>query len=209
MEIIEALKWRYATKKFDSSRKISQEDLEKIKKAVQLSASSFGLQLYSVLIIENEALREKLKSVSFGQPQITEASHLFVFCNYSNVDAVDVDKYVALIAKTRNKNISDLEGFGDVMKGSIQAKSEDAVAEWTVRQTYIALGTLLTATAELRIDACPMEGFQSEEYNKILGLNEKGLNAAVIATIGYRSPEDPFQHEKKVRRPQNEIFKHF
>ena len=206
MNLTENLKWRYATKKFDASRKISSENLEKIKEAVQLSASSYGLQLYKVFILEDRELREKLKAVSWGQRQITDASYLIVFCNYSEVKDEHVDEYLQLKARAEQVDIGDFKGYGDFMKKKIQEKSATELRSWTASQTYLALGNLLAACAELKVDACPMEGFEPEAYNKILGLTEQGLNAAVIAAIGYRSEDDPAQQTPKVRKPVDMLF---
>jgi len=206
MELIKNLKWRYATKQFDPSKKVSQENLDKLKKAVQLSVSSYGLQLYKVLIVENRAIRERLKEASWGQNQITDASHLFVFCNYTNVKDKDVDHYIELSARTQNIKIDVLNGYGDFMKEKINDMESNEQQHWTKRQTYLALANLLNACAESKIDACPMEGFEAEKYNDILGLADKGLSAAVIATVGYRSQNDTSQFRKKVRKPLSELF---
>ncbi|WP_109437146.1 MULTISPECIES: NAD(P)H-dependent oxidoreductase [Aquimarina] len=206
MELIQNLKWRYATKKFDPTQKISETDLEKIKEAISLSASSYGLQPYTVLIIENPELRKQLQPVSWGQSQIVDASYLVVFCNHTKVGAETIDSYLKLKADTQNLNIEDLEGYGDFMKSKIGELNDDAIKNWTARQTYIGLGNLLAACAELKIDACPMEGFEPDEYDTILGLSEKGLSASVIATIGYRSDEDITKDSKKVRKPISELF---
>jgi len=206
MKYIENLKWRYATKQFDSSKKISFENLEKLKEAIQLSVSSYGLQLYKVIIVENMYLREKLKSVSWQQNQITEASHLVVFCNYTNVKDKHVDDFLNMTAKSQDIEVKNLSGYGDFMKGKIKEMTTSESLNWTSRQTYLALGNLLNACAELKIDSCPMEGFEPEQYNNILKLSEKGLNAAVIATIGYRSNEDHTQNRPKVRKSLAELF---
>lgn len=206
MSIIDHLKWRYATKNFDASKKVSKEDLERIKEAVQFSASSYGLQLYKVLIVEDKAVREKLKSASWNQAQITDASHLLVFCNYADVSDEHIDEYLTLKSEIQKIEKSGLKGYGDFMKGAIGAKSLEEKRTWTSKQTYIALSNVLTACAELQIDACPMEGFDPMEYNGILGLEEKGLNASVIVTIGYRSEEDQTQHITKVRKPKHLLF---
>lgn len=206
MNYIENLKWRYATKKFDSSKKISSENLEKLKEAIQLSVSSYGLQLYKVIIIENTDLREKLKLVSWGQGQITDASHLVVFCNYTNVKNKHVDYFLNMTARLQDIEVKNLNGYGDFMKGKIKEMTTSELFNWTSRQTYLALGNLLSACAELKIDSCPMEGFEPEKYNEILNLSEQGLNAAVIATIGYRSNEDHTQNRPKVRKSINELF---
>lgn len=206
MKLIDSLEWRYATKKFDSSKKVSLENLEQIKKAIQLSASSYGLQLYKVLIIESSEIREKLKSVSFGQDQITEASHLVVFCNYSVVTEKHIDEYFVLKSQVEQIDISHFIGYSDFIKADVTNKSEIEKQRWTSNQTYLALGNLLNACAELKIDACPMEGFDAEKYNEILNLEKQGLNASVIATIGYRSDDDVSQNAKKVRKSTDNLF---
>ncbi|WP_299214062.1 NAD(P)H-dependent oxidoreductase [uncultured Aquimarina sp.] len=206
MQLSKNLEWRYATKKFDPRKKISESDLEKIKQAISLSASSYGLQAYKVLIIEDPEIRKQLQPKSWGQSQIVDASQLIVFCNYIKVDEEVIDDYLKLKATIQDLNFDDLKGYGDFMKSKISEFSDEAAKSWTAKQTYIGLGNLLAACAELKIDACPMEGFEPKAYNDILGLSEKGLSAAVIATIGYRSEEDLTQHNKKVRKPINELF---
>lgn len=208
MELIKNLKWRYATKQFDPNRKVSGEDLEKIKEAVQLSVSSYGLQAYKVFIVEDPAVREKLKAASWNQSQITDASHLFVFCHYAPVQDAQVDEYIELVARERQIELAEISGYGDFIKRKIAEPSQPEKIGWAKSQTYIALTNLLIACAELRIDACPMEGFEPEKYNEILGLTDRGLQAAVIAPIGYRAAEDTSWKDKKVRKPVEVLFEH-
>jgi len=198
--------WRYATKKFDATKKISNEDLETLKEAIRLSSSSYGLQPYKVLIVENPELRAKLQPVAWGQSQIVEASHLFIFANIINLSDKDIDKYIKNIAETRGIPVENVSGYGDFMKSKITSLPEDVKNNWTAKQTYLALGNLLNAAAELQIDATPMEGFEPEKVNEILGLNELGLNASLIATVGYRHEEDSTQHNIKVRKSKQELF---
>jgi nitroreductase len=206
MNLLEHLQWRYATKKFDPTKKVSSNDLEKIKQAIQLSVSSYGLQLYKVLIIENLEIREKLKPVSWNQSQITDASHLIVFCNYIDATPQAIDNFIEQTAVMRSLDLERLNGYGDFIKSKLNEKSDTEKASWLKSQTYLALGNLLNACAELKIDACPMEGFEPEAYNEILGLNEQGLNAAVISPIGYRHHEDDTAELPKVRKPIKELF---
>jgi nitroreductase len=203
---IENQNWRYATKKFDATKKVSAEDLETLKKAIQLSSSSYGLQLYKVFIIENPAIRAQLQPVSWGQSQIVEASHLFVFANVVDVQENHIDNYVQNIANTRGLALEDLKGYSDFMKSKIVSLPVEQKAVWTSKQTYLALGNLLNAAAELKIDVTPMEGFEPEKYNEILGLDKLGLNAALVATVGYRHEEDATQHYAKVRKSIEELF---
>lgn len=208
MKTIENLEWRYATKQFDPTKKVKDYELEYLKRAVQLSVSSFGLQLYKILIIQDKELREKLKPVSWNQSQITDASHLFVFCNYTMVHPSDVDEYIQDMSTVRNVPIEKLEGYRNSMKDAIANKSEIELKNWLEKQPYLALSNLLMACAELKIDACPMEGFIPEQYNEILHLNNQGLNACLIAPIGYRSSEDETQHLDKVRKSEKRLFQY-
>lgn len=205
-KFIENQNWRYATKKFDTTKKIAAEDLETLKEAIRLSTSSYGLQPYKVFIIEDEAIREQLKPASWNQSQITEASQLIVFANYSNLDESIIDKYVNRISQTREIPTESLQGYGDFMKAKILGLSPEQQSVWTAKQTYLALGNLINAAAELKIDVTPMEGFEPEKYNEILQLNELNLNASLVATIGYRHVEDSNQHVKKVRKSKEELF---
>ena len=206
MELLEHLKWRYATKTFDPNLKVSEEDMEKLKEAIQLSVSSYGLQLYKVLVISSQGLKEELKTASWNQDQITDASHLFVFCNYTERKDEDVDAYIQSISQIQGTPVDKLEGYGNLIKRSLVEMDDATWISWSEKQTYLAMSTLLMACAELRIDACPMEGYQVERYNEILGLDPQGLNASVIVPVGYRSLEDHTQFRKKVRKPLHELF---
>lgn len=206
MHLLNNLQWRYATKQFDTTKTVSQDHIQLLKQAIQLSPSSYGLQLYKVFIIENTEIKKTLKTHSWGQDQITDSSYVFVFCNYVNVTDAHIDTYLEHTAKIQDLNLNHLKGYGDFMKSKIAELSNTERLHWTKRQTYLALGNLLNACAELKIDACPMEGFEAEAYNRILGLTDLNLNAAVIAPIGYRSSEDQSQYKPKVRKPLSELF---
>lgn len=203
---IDNLNWRYATKRFDASKKISTEDLETLKEAIRLSASSYGMQPYEVLIIENPEVREQLRTVGFNQPQLTEASQIIVFAAEADVTAEDVDTYVKNVSETRGIPTENLEGLTNMINGAVVSNPTAEKATWSEKQCYIALGNLLSAAADLKIDACPMEGFDANGFDDVLGLKEKGLHTAVIATIGYRSEEDQTQHAAKVRKSAEDLF---
>ena len=204
--IIESLKWRYATKKFDATKKISKENLETLLEGVQLSASSYGLQPYQIFVIEDSEIREKLKSAAWNQTQLTDASQVVVFANHKSLDEAYVDNYIKNIAETRDMKVEDLQGMADMIKNSTLQMPAEMQNEWAQKQCYLALGFLLNTAAELKIDVCPMEGFSAEEFDNILGLQEKGLHTAVIACIGYRSEEDKYQHAAKVRKSTEDLF---
>jgi nitroreductase len=203
---LENQNWRYATKKFDADKKITTEDLNTLKEAIRLSTSSYGLQPYKVIIVENPELRAQLQPAAWGQSQITEASHVIVFANQTNVGDTEIDAYVKNVSETRNIPNESLIGFANYMKGAITVLSEDTKNIWAAKQTYLALGNLLNAAAELKIDVTPMEGFVPAKVNEILGLDQLGLNATLIATVGYRHAEDATQHNKKVRKSNAELF---
>ncbi|MBU2493151.1 MAG: NAD(P)H-dependent oxidoreductase [Bacteroidetes bacterium] len=206
MKLINDLKWRYATKQFDKTKKIPDEEMKKLMEVVRLSPSSYGLQLYKVLIIEDSEIREKLKAASWNQNQITDSSALIVFCNYKDVNESHIDDFIRLKCETENQDFNKLKGYSDFMKSKVSGMTKPEKDNWTKRQTYIALGFLLTACAELKIDACPMEGFEKNKYDEILRLSEQNLSASVIASIGYRSQSDNLQFLPKVRKSIDELF---
>ena len=207
MDYIEQLKWRYATKKFDANKKVLPQDILKIKEAIQLAASSYGLQLYKVLSIEDKALRKKLRAASYDQSQVTDAAHFFVFCRYATVKAAHIDEYLTIKAKQHNVPVEGFKEYGDQMKRSIvESMDADKRDIWTSKQVYIALSNALSACAILNIDAAPMEGFDPVAYDEILSLSEKGLKATVVLAIGYRSEKDESQFLPKVRKPLDILF---
>lgn len=203
---IENQKWRYATKKFDATKKITPKDLNFLKEAMRLSSSSYGLQPYKILILENETLRTQLQPFAWGQSQIVDASHVLVFANIINFGSSQIDDYISNLVEIRGISKESVQGYVDFMKMKINPLSLDDRNIWTSKQTYLALANLINAAAELKIDVTPMEGFEPDKVNKLLNLNEKGLNASLIATIGYRHDEDATQHFTKVRKSNEELF---
>lgn len=204
--IIDALKWRYATKKFDDSRTVSDADIATLKQAINLTATSFGLQPFRVQIVSDQATQEKLRAASWDQQQLTTASHVFVFAAKTSMDEAYVDDFIRRTAETRGYPVEALSGYGDFIKGSLKGRDDAFIEGWNKRQAYIALGSLLATAGELKIDACPMEGFEPAQYDEILGLKEKGLTAVFITPVGYRAADDDTQHAAKVRFPLEEMF---
>jgi nitroreductase len=207
-QVVEALNWRYATKQFDKTRKISPEQWTHLEEAVRLAPSSLGLQPWTFIVVETPAVREELKAASFGQPQITDASHLVVFAAKKDYTQADTDAYLARVGEVRGAPPEALAPFRSMVEGSLMSKEGDARAVWLARQVYIALGVLLTTAAVMGIDACPMEGISPPDYDRILGLEEKGLTALAVATVGYRSSEDKYAEMKKVRFPAEQVILH-
>lgn len=206
MNFIEALQWRYATKRM-TGRKIPQEKTERILEAIRLSASSMGLQPYTILCIENESVKKSLQQAAFGQPQVVESSHLLVFTAWADVTESQIDEYIMQIASVRNVPVESLSGFKSNLLSSVQNRSPEQRYEWAARQVYIALGTALSAAAVEKVDATPMEGFKPAEVDKILGLQEKGLKSVAMMALGYRDEENDFlANAEKVRRDKDQLI---
>lgn len=206
--VIEHRTWRYATKKFDATKKVSDEDLETLLEATRLSASSYGLQPYHVFVVSDQEVKEQLKPASWGQSQITDASHVIVFANATDFGEELVDDFLENVSETRKIPVENLKGYSDFMKSKLLGLPLETKSDWTTRQAYIAFSNMMQAAAELKIDTCPMEGFEADKYNEILGLDKKNLNAAVVLAVGYRSQEDNTQHLPKVRKSKEELFTH-
>lgn len=206
--ILNKLNWRYATKKFDSSKKLSKKDLDTLLDAARLTASSYGLQPYHIFSVEDMSIREKLKEASWGQSQITDASHILILANNPSFDGELVDTYIDKIVDVRAIERKDLAGYEQMMKGSLLNLPDEIKSAWTAKQAYIVLGNLLTIAAEMEIDTCPMEGFDYKQYDEILGLTEKNLTSAIVLAVGYRSEEDETQHYTKVRYSKEKLITH-
>ncbi|TLX75227.1 NAD(P)H-dependent oxidoreductase [Labilibacter sediminis] len=206
MDIIKSLEWRYATKQFNEDKKLSSEDLQTILNAVNLAPSSYGLQPFNVLVIEDPAIREQLKQAAYGQRQVTEASQVIVFAANNNISNVHVDEFLNRISKVTGAPLEALAKYEKMMKAKIDSRNSDELLTWAAKQCYIALGFLLTTCSQLKIDACPMEGFDTDSFDEILNLKEKNLNSIVMATVGYRSDDDKYQHNPKVRKDINDLI---
>ncbi len=207
-ETIRALEWRYAVKAFDPDHKLSELQIEGIKKVLNLTASSYGLQPFTFIFVDDVDKREQLLAFSFKQRQVIDASHLLIMAIETNVDDAFVEGYLDNISEVRKVERGNLEQFGDMMKGSIGNLDQEAKESWAKNQAYIALGNLLTYCAVEGIDTCPMEGFVSDAYDDILGLNKMGLKSVLVVPIGIRSSDDHHQNLPKVRRNTGDIIKH-
>ena len=206
-QILEALQWRYATKLFDENRKIPQGDWETLIESLRLAPSAYGLQPWKFLVVQAQDLRKPLRAASWNQSQVTDCSHYVVFAHKREVTEADVKFYIASVAETRGLTPSDLQGYekmilGDVVHGPRAQK----ITEWVQRQQYIAMGFLLETAALLKIDACPMEGIDAAEYDRILGLSSSEWTTVSSVALGYRRSDDRYQHLKKVRLGTDRLF---
>lgn len=202
---IEKLQWRYATKKFDPLKKLPNAKLETLKEAFNLTATSFGLQPLKMVVVANQSIKEKLMSFTFNQPQVRDASHVLVLCIEKEVDASFILDHFKRVEETRSTPREILEPFEENLLKSFSEKKAPEIREWMTNQLYLSLGTLLTVCAIENIDSCPMEGFQSQKYDALLGLKERGLESVIILPVGYRDESDFFINLKKVRRGVKEL----
>lgn len=207
MSIIKALNWRYATKRMNGSQ-VPKEKLNVILEAISLAPSSFGLQPYSVIVVEDKAMLEKIKPIAMMQPQITEASALLVFAAWERVTAEKIDIYLRQVAKERNVTIDSLKPIKNHIDTVLKNSDSDNLI-WNSKQTYIALGVALVAAADEEIDSTPMEGFDNALLDDLLKLKEKGLRSSVIMTLGYRDAKNDYLvNLKKIRREKEKLFIH-
>jgi len=206
MSVLNNLKWRYATKRMNG-QKVPAEILENILEAIQLAPTSLGMQPFSVLVIEDPELKAKIAPAIYNQPQITEGSHVLVFAAWKEYSDENVNKYINHIAALRGIPVGSLDGMKNMVSGAISGKTSEQLLAWNMRQCYIALGIGLVAAAEEKVDATPMEGFDPDALDAVLGLAEKGLHSSVILTLGYRDAEkDYLSAAAKVRRDKEELF---
>lgn len=200
MNIVEKLEWRYATKKFDNKKKLSFGKIELLKNAFNLTATSYGLQPIKLLVIENQKVKDSLVQHSWGQKQVSDASHVLVFCIESVINKTYIKEYYERVKNIRNTPNEILQKYEDFLIDDFNKKSLSEIHDWSTKQAYLAMGNLLTVCALAEIDACPMEGFIPEEYDNILGLDERGLKSVLVMPVGYRADDDIFADMKKVRK---------
>ena len=200
MKLIDDLKWRYATKKF-TNKKIANDDLVKIIEAINLSASSIGMQTYRLFVIDNQVLKKELGEGSFNS-QIAESSHLLVFAAFDSINQDTINNYIEFVAKERKTPVENLIDFKKTISDYLLSRTDDENFIWSAKQAYIGLGTALIAAATLKIDSTPMEGFDADKFDELLGLKEKKLKSVVILALGYRDEENDYlANLKKVRLP--------
>lgn len=204
MNIIENLEWRYACKKFDEAKFLSDQQIEKLSEAFNLTATSFGLQPIKMLIIKDKELQKQLVQHSFDQQQVYNASHLLVICIQDYFTLEDIDAYFDLEKKVRGTSEKILKPYRKQLKDIYANKSTYEKHKSAINQAYIALGNLMTICAIEKIDACPMEGFIAQKYDELLNLREQNLKSVLLLPVGYRAKDDFMSTLKKVRKPLKE-----
>ncbi len=204
MNVIEALNWRYAVREF-SNEKVSDESVEMLLDATRLSATSYGLQPYRLIVISDKRLQQRLLEFSYGQVKVVSCSHLVVFAAQTAIGDELVDKYIKQVSSTRKIPLAELLTYANHLKTAIRNKSEKEKREWAHQQAYIALGTLLTSAALLKIDTCPMGGIDAAAYDQALNLHTLNLETSMICALGVRDRKDKAAQMKKVRFDESEM----
>lgn len=206
--VLNQLRWRYATKQFDASRRVTAEDWKTLEEALTLTPSSFGLQPWRFLVVTDAATKERLVPASWGQRQVADASHVVVFAIKREIGAAEVERYMRRIAEVRGVPLESLKGFKETLLGFLSQPADQFDAKaWAARQVYIALGNFMNTAALIGVDTCPMEGIEPQKYDEILGLAEEGYQTVVAAAAGYRSAADKYATLPKVRYPQEETIR--
>ncbi len=206
MDIINQLEWRYACKKFDINKKLKEDQVDILKKAFNLSATSYGLQPLKLLIVKNDPLKEKLLPLAYYQKQVSTCSHILIICIDTAFGEDDIDAYFDREKQIRGVSEEIVGKFRQQLKVVYSKKTQKEIEDSAVYQAYIALGTLMTVCAEQGIDSCPMEGFNAKKLDEQLGLKNKNLRSVLLLPVGFRAEDDFMRKMKKVRKPLNEVI---
>lgn len=208
-ELINALEWRYATKKFDNTKKIDKDTWSALEQALVLTPSSYGAMPYKFIVVESQALKDQLTPASYGQMQVSDCSHHVVFVAKEKMDPTHLRKYIEQMASVRGISPDDLAGFEKMMVGNLVDKmTAEQSFKWAANQAYIALGNFMTAAAVLGVDACPFEGINPAKYDEILGLTGTGWKTVCACPTGYRANDDKYAEAKKVRFDAKDLIVH-
>lgn len=205
-EYISALNWRYAVKKFDASKKISEKDWNVLMESLRLSPSSYGLQPWKFIVVQDPKLREELKVHSWGQTQVTDCSHYVVLTTLHRMTNEYIQEYIQDMAQTRGVARESLAGFEKMLVQNLVTTPPASITDWSHRQSYIAMGNVMTTAALFKIDACPMEGLVPSKYDELLGLQNSDYKTVAAVALGYRHAEDKLSLAKKVRFPASRVF---
>jgi nitroreductase len=200
MNSIESLQWRYAVKKFDKNKTLSISQINTLKDAFNLTATSYGLQPLKLVVVKNKSIQEELVSHSWNQPQVVDASHVLVICVPQKYTSQEVENYFKLVQEIRETPDAIVAPFKKFLTAEIEKKTQEELLTWNKNQAYLALGNLLTVCALEKIDACPMEGFVPEKYDEILGLTAQNLTSVLVLPVGFRAADDYMKDLKKVRK---------
>ena len=205
MDSIKNLEWRYAVKKFDENKSLSTAQINTLKEAFNLTATSYGLQPVKMVVVKNKEIQQQLVVHSWNQPQVLQASHLLVLCIPKTYTTKDIEAYFSLVKNIRNTPDEILNPFKEMLTSSITNKSQEELTSWNKNQAYIALGNLMTVAANEQIDSCPMEGFIPEKYDEILELDKHNLTSVLVLPVGFRAEDDYMKDLQKVRKSTHDV----
>lgn len=207
-ELVKALEWRYATKRFDKSKKISADVWHALERALILTPTSYGLQPYRFIVLTGLEKRAELLSHSWNQPQVVDCSHYVVLTARTKMTEADVDNWIQRLAEVRKVSAETLASYRGMMVGDVVHGSRGKIShEWASRQAYIALGNLMTCAAVIGVDTCPMEGIVPHEYDRVLGLTDSGYATVVACALGYRADNDKYAALPKARFGPTELIR--
>lgn len=207
-KLLAGLRWRYATKSFDASRKIPAETWDAIEESLVLTPSSFGLQPWKFLVIQDPGMRSNLLAESWRQTQVTDASHFVVLAARTDLTSQDIEEWIARMSEVQGAPVEALAPLKGMIEGFAQSMSHEARHAWNIRQCYIALGQLMATAAALEIDSCPMEGLSTTGYDHLLGLEGSGYATVVACALGYRSADDKYAATPKARFERSRVITH-
>jgi nitroreductase / dihydropteridine reductase len=205
-QTLQQLQWRYATKKFDPDRQLSEEQLHILKESFNLTATSYGLQPIKLVVIQNKELQSQLLPHTMNQIQVRDASHVLVFCIQTEISGTYIKNYFNNVEAIRETPRSILKPFELFLLDEFANKDPKDIDMWMTKQAYLAMGNLLTVCAYEKIDACPIEGFEPERYDDVLNLKSKNLRSVLVMPIGYRAEDDFMASLKKVRKGVDEVI---
>ena len=206
MQVLDSLRWRYAVKKFDDGKIVPEEKIDTIKEAFNLTASSYGLQPFKLVVIKNKEIQNQLVEHSWNQKQVTQASHVLVMTVPKSYSTEEVSYYFNRVKNIRNTPDEIINPFQEFLTNTVASKSQEELLAWNKNQAYLAMGNLLTVCALEEIDSCPMEGFIPEKYDEVLGLEGQNLTSVLVLPIGYRAEDDYMKSQKKVRKNLEEVI---
>jgi nitroreductase len=206
MNSIESLQWRYAVKKFNEHKTLSKTQINTLKEAFNLTATSYGLQPIKLVVIKNKDIQKELVAHSWNQQQVVSASHLLVICIQTKYSAKEVESYFKLVKQIRETSDVVINPFKKFLTAEVEKKTQEELLIWTKNQAYLALGNLLTVCAAEQIDSCPMEGFVPEKYDEILKLGAQNLTSVLLLPVGFRADDDYMKDLKKVRRNIEDVI---
>ena len=206
MQVLDSLRWRYAVKKFDDGKIVPEEKIDTIKEAFNLTASSYGLQPFKLVVIKNKEIQNQLVEHSWNQKQVTQASHVLVMTVPKSYSTEEVSSYFNRVKNIRNTPDEIINPFQEFLTNTVASKSQEELLSWNKNQAYLAMGNLLTVCALEEIDSCPMEGFIPEKYDEVLGLEGQNLTSVLVLPIGYRAEDDYMKSQKKVRKNLEEVI---